>query len=137
MKKKRLKIGALEPLKWEKSTTAYSANCVYMIRRLASPWKRASSRCLWVEHVYLICEANFFILGVPVHQFECFFFNWLKISHRFHFFVLEHQQMKPDGRTVRTTVHTVRAYEYDEARWQEKARTTRNSPVLKSKIIVF
>ena len=66
-----------------------------------------------------------------------FFKNWLRISHRFHLFVLEHQQMKYDGRTVRTTVHTVRAYEYDEARRQEKARKTRNNPVLKSKIIVF
>ena len=73
-----------------------------------------------------------------MHQFECFFFfNWLKISRRFHFFVLEHQQMKSDGRTVRTTVRTVRAYEYDEARRQEKARKRRNNPVLKSKIIVF
>ena len=43
---------------------------------------------------------------VPVHQFECFFFNWLKISHRFHFFVLDHQQMKSDGCTMRTTVRT-------------------------------
>ena len=44
--------------------------------------------------------------------------------------------MKPDGRTVRTTVHTVRAYEYDEARRQEKARTTAAvgwHPVLGSK----
>ena len=72
-----------------------------------------------------------------MHQFPCFFFNWLKISHRFHFFVLEHQQIKSDGRTARTTVHTVRAYEYDKARRQVKARTTRNNPVLKSKIIVF
>ena len=73
-----------------------------------------------------------------MHQFLCyFFFNWLRISHRFHFFVLEHQQMKSGGRTVHTTVHTVPAYEYDEARRQEKARKTRNNPVLKSKIIVF
>ena len=35
-----------------------------------------------------------------------FFFNWLKISRRFHFFVLEHPHMKSDGRTVRTTVRT-------------------------------
>ena len=39
--------------------------------------------------------------------------------------------MKSKGGTVRTTVHTVHAYEYDEARRQEKARKTRNNPVLK------
>ena len=32
--------------------------------------------------------------------------------------------MKSDRRTVRTTVHTLRAYEYDEVRRQEKARKT-------------
>ena len=51
-------------------------------------------------------EANFFVLGVLVHQFTCFFFNWLKMSRRFHFFVLEHSQMKSDRRTTRTTVRT-------------------------------
>ena len=96
-----------------------------------------SSGFLTTEHVYIICEANFFILGVPVHQFECFFFNWLKISHRFHFFVLEHQQMKSDGRTVRTTVHTVRAYEYDEVCREQCARKTRNNPCLIFKTMVF
>ena len=80
-----------------------------------------------------------------MHQFRCFFkktgsefhidFNYLSI--RYQLLILEHQQMKYKGRTVRTTVHTVRAYEYDEARRQEKARKTRNNPVLKSKIIVF
>ena len=35
-----------------------------------------------------------------------------KISRRFHFFVLELPYMQPKGRTMRTTVRTVRAYEY-------------------------
>ena len=40
-----------------------------------------------------------------MHHVLCFFyFNWLKILRRFHFFVLEHSQMKSDGRTVCTMV---------------------------------
>ena len=42
------------------------------------------------------------------------FFILPKISRRFHFFVLEPPYMQPKGRTMRTTVNTVRAYEYDE-----------------------
>ena len=49
-----------------------------------------------------------------------FFFNWPKISRRFHFFVLELQYMQSEGRTMRTTVRTVRAYEYDEKIRREK-----------------
>ena len=33
-----------------------------------------SSGFLTTEHVYIICKANLFILGVPVHRFECLFF---------------------------------------------------------------
>ena len=50
--------------------------------------------------------------GLNASIFVIFFFKWVRISHRFHFFTLEHQQMKSDGRTMRTTVRTVRAYEY-------------------------
>ena len=39
-----------------------------------------SSGFLTTEHVYIIPEANFSILGVPVHQFACFF---LKIDLKF------------------------------------------------------
>ena len=77
-----------------------------------------SSGFLTTEHVYIICKANFFVLGVPVHRFECCCFL-TGISHRFYFFVLEHQQMKSNGGTVRTTAHTLRAYEYDDVRRQQ------------------
>ena len=55
------------------------------------------------------CIHNLLKQICPFKGFLCinlnaFFFNWLKISCRFHFFVLEHSQMMSDGRTVRTTV---------------------------------
>ena len=73
-----------------------------------------------------------------MHQFACFFFFSLpKMSRIFHFFVLEPPYMQSKGRTMRTTVRTVRAYEYDEIRRQQSARKTRNNPCLILKIMVF
>ena len=64
--------------------------------------------------------SEFLHFRVPVHQFPCFFFfNWPKISRRFHFFALELPYMQSKGRTMRTTVRTVRAYKYDEVCWQQ------------------
>ena len=72
-----------------------------------------SSGFLTTEHVYTICRREFLhFKGSCASIYVLFFFNWPKISHRFHFFILEHQQIKSDGRTMRTTVRTVRAYEY-------------------------
>ena len=46
-----------------------------------------------------------------MHQLLCSFFILPKISRRF---VLEPPYMQSKGRTMRTRVRTVRAYEYDE-----------------------
>ena len=48
-----------------------SANYVYMFPRV---FRRVGNGFLTTEHVYIICEADFFILWVPVHRFERFFF---------------------------------------------------------------
>ena len=70
-----------------------------------------------------------------MHQFLCFFFNWPKISRRFHFFVLEVPYMQ--SQHLRTAVRMLLAYEYDEICLQQSARKTRNNRVFKLKIMVF
>ena len=66
-----------------------------------------------------------------------FFFNWLKISHRFHFCVLEHLSMKSDGRTVRTTVRA--AVRTNTGRFVRGCRQhkPRNNPILKLKMTIY
>ena len=65
-----------------------------------------------------------------------FFFNWLRISRRFHFFSLEHLQMKSDGRTVRTTVRTPPRMNMGGP-LVTVGKETRNSSRLILKIMVF
>ena len=65
-----------------------SSNYIYIFRseRRSFPWRRLAT-----EHVYIVLKANFSILGVPVHQFTCFFFLISpKISRRFDILILEH-----------------------------------------------
>ena len=64
-----------------------------------------------------------------------FFFDWLKISHRFHFFVLEHPEMKRKGRTARTTSSTT--VHMNTGGFVRESHKTRNNPILNSKMIVF
>ena len=68
LKKKIAKIEPQEPLKWRNSLRQIMYTCSV----LCSVVKEMGS--LTTEHVYIICEANFLILGVPVDRFECFFF---------------------------------------------------------------
>ena len=73
-----------------------------------------------------------------MHQFSCSFsFILPKISRRFHFFALEPPYMQSKGRTMRTTVRTVRAYKYNEVPRRQSVRKTRNNPCLILKIMVF
>ena len=86
----------------------------------------------------IICQREFLhFRGLNASIFMLFFFILPKISRRFHFFVLEPPYMQSKGRTMRTTVHTVRAYEYDEVPRQQSVRKTRNNPGLILKIMVF
>ena len=117
---------------------SYNSNCVYMIRHQASPWKRASFPSL-VDGICIHNLRSEFLhfRGSCASISVLFFFNWLKISQRFHFFVLEPPYMQSKGRTMRTTVRTVRAYEYDEVPRRQTVRKTRNNPCLILKIKVF
>ena len=45
--------------------------------------------------------------------------------------------MQSKGRTMRTTVRIVRAYEYKEGGRGQSAHKTRKNPIVKSKMIVF
>ena len=65
------------------------------------------------------------------------FFDWLKISHRFHFFVLEHPEMKRKGRTARMTASTTVRMNTGGFVRESRQHKTRNNPILKSKVIVF
>ena len=63
--------------------------------------------------------------------FEIFFFKSLKISRRFHFFALEHSQMKLKGRTVRTTASTTVCMNIAGVVRESLQHKTRNNPILK------
>ena len=66
--------------------------------------------------------------GLNASILVLFFFSLHKIARRFHFFLLQPPYMQSKGRTMRTMVRTVHAYEYDEVRRQQSARKTRNNP---------
>ena len=88
-----------------------------------------------MKHVYAICRSEFLhFMGLNASIFMLFFFILPKISRRFHFFVLEPPYMQSKGRTMRTMVRTVHAYEYKEGGRRKSAHLTRNNSILKSKI---
>ena len=113
----------------------FTATCVYKLRHLPSSRRIVP---LTTEYVYKSCRREFLhFTASRASIFLIFFFNWPKISHRFHFFILEHSIMQSKGRTARTTVSRTVLMNTGRVVGESLPIKTRNSPILKSKIRLF